>query len=162
MTETILACVGSMLAMSLTAAGSSYAVYKIASAQAQEEPRIKDSSEEHLLGAGGRMTTNSSRQLMPIVISSVLAIYGLIMAIIFASSIGNLSMERASIFPFAGAVVGFSGLFAGIGMGHYGAHAAKALAVNPAYFGRSLIVMVYFEALALYGMIVGIILVQSK
>eukprot|EP01119_Soliformovum_irregulare_P006247 TRINITY_DN1806_c0_g2_i1.p1 TRINITY_DN1806_c0_g2~~TRINITY_DN1806_c0_g2_i1.p1 ORF type:complete len:147 (+),score=30.96 TRINITY_DN1806_c0_g2_i1:32-472(+) len=143
MTETIMACVGSMLAMTLTAAGSSYAVYKIASAQAEEESRIRDSSEEHLLGAGGRkiIMTSAYRQMAPIIIASVLAIYGLIMAVIFASSIGNLSMERASALPFAGAIVGFSGLFAGIGMGRYGAHAAKAVAINPAYFGRSLIVL---------------------
>jgi len=55
----------------------------------------------------------------------------------------------------AGLAIGLAGLGAGIGMGTAGAAAIGALAEKPEVFSKTLIYIVFIEAIAIYGLVIA-------
>jgi V/A-type H+-transporting ATPase subunit K len=58
----------------------------------------------------------------------------------------------------AALAIGLAGLGAGIGMGTAAAAFAGALVERPELFGRSLIFIVFIEAIAIYGLVIAFML----
>ena len=60
----------------------------------------------------------------------------------------------------AGMAIGFAGLGAGVGMGTASAAAIGAMAEKPEVFGRTLIYIVFIEAIAIYGLVISFMLIM--
>ncbi len=97
-------------------------------------------------------------------ISSLLqGIYGLIIAVILVQSIKPDSYSSFSGFAHlaAGLACGLSGLGAGIAIGIVGDAGVRANGIQPKLFVPMVLILIFAEALGLYGLIVGIILSQA-
>lgn len=100
------------------------------------------------------------RCIIPVVMAGVLGIYGLIVAVIL---VGQISEEQ---YPYylgfahlaSGLCNGLSGLAAGICIGIVGDAGVRATAQQPKLFVVMILILIFAEALALYGLIVALIL----
>lgn len=100
------------------------------------------------------------RCIIPVVMAGVLGIYGLIVAVILVGQISE------SNYPFfvgfahlaSGLSNGLSGLAAGICIGIVGDAGVRATAQQPKLFVVMILILIFAEALALYGLIVALIL----
>ncbi len=60
----------------------------------------------------------------------------------------------------AGLAIGLAGAGAGVGLGTAGAAAIGAITEKPEVFGKSLIFVVFVEAIAIYGLVISFLLLQ--
>ncbi|KAG9296406.1 hypothetical protein G9A89_014998 [Geosiphon pyriformis] len=99
-------------------------------------------------------------------ISSVVAIYGVIMAIVFSAklqyAINDESSIRSNRFTgyslfWAGITVGMCNLFCGIAVGVTGSSAALADAQDGTLFVKILVIEIFGSVLGLFGLIVGLL-----
>merc|ERR1712086_815243 len=105
------------------------------------------------------------KSIIPIIMAGVLGIYGLIVAVLLASGIkadGAYSYSSYSGFSAlsAGLCCGLAGLAAGIAIGIVGDAGVRANARQPKLFVG--MILIFAEALGLYGLIVALILQSSK
>lgn len=100
------------------------------------------------------------RSIIPTVMAGILGIYGLIVAVILAGQIGQQSYPYYLGFAHlsAGLAMGLSGLAAGICIGVVGDAGVRATAQQPKVFTGFILILIFAEALALYGLIVALIL----
>merc|ERR1712244_52132 len=103
------------------------------------------------------------RSIIPVVMAGVLGIYGLITAVII-----NGKMEAATYSAHggyahlgAGLTVGMSSLAAGLAMGVVGDAGVRANAQQPKLFVGMILILIFAEALGLYGLIVGLVVASS-
>ena len=98
--------------------------------------------------------------VIPIVMAGILGIYGLITAVIFKNSVGHNLQSYATNYAILGAgmCVGIACLGAGLAIGIVGDAGVRAMAQQDKIFIGLLLIMIFAEALALYGFIVGLIL----
>jgi len=61
----------------------------------------------------------------------------------------------------AGVAIGLAGLGAGLGMGTASAAAIGAMAEKPETFSKSLIYIVFIEAIAIYGLVVAFMIMMA-
>ena len=61
----------------------------------------------------------------------------------------------------AGLAIGVAGCGAGIGMGIVSASAIGAIVEKPEVFGRTMIFVVFIEAIAIYGLVIAIMLIGN-
>ncbi|KAH7469170.1 hypothetical protein PRNP1_014259 [Phytophthora ramorum] len=109
------------------------------------------------------------RNIIPVVMAGVLGIYGLIVAVIIQGSIdppnGN-SPKYGSYSGFAhlaaGLCCGLSGLAAGMAIGVVGDAGVRAVGQQEKLFVNMILILIFAEALGLYGLIVALILSQKK
>lgn len=110
------------------------------------------------------------RNIIPVVMAGVLGIYGLIVAVILAGSISAPSVSTAInsfssysgyAFLAAGLCCGLSGLAAGMAIGIVGDAGVRAVGQQERLFVGMILILIFAEALGLYGMIVALILSQS-
>eukprot|EP00007_Cunea_sp_BSH-02190019_P008669 CAMPEP_0174229590 /NCGR_PEP_ID=MMETSP0417-20130205/511_1 /TAXON_ID=242541 /ORGANISM="Mayorella sp, Strain BSH-02190019" /LENGTH=144 /DNA_ID=CAMNT_0015307151 /DNA_START=187 /DNA_END=621 /DNA_ORIENTATION=+ len=122
-----------------------------------------------LLGAGVRVPRIRSKNLISVIFCEAVAIYGIIMAIIFQGKFsepqGNTYITANyysgyAIF-FAGLTVGFANLFCGICVGLIGSSCALSDAANEELFVKILVIEIFGSALGLFGVIIGIVMVAS-
>merc|ERR1712173_330341 len=99
------------------------------------------------------------KSMIPVVMAGVIGIYGLIIAVIIGSSID--SSDYTSFAGFAHLGAGLSGLAAGIAIGIVGDAGVRATAQQPKLFVGMILILIFSEALGLYGLIVALI-VQTK
>jgi V-type H+-transporting ATPase proteolipid subunit len=109
------------------------------------------------------------KNIIPVVMAGVLGIYGLIIAVIIGSTVAPLHVGKPySLYSgfahlAAGCCCGFSAVAAGVAIGIVGDAGVRAVAHHncaaPArlYVGMVLI-LIFAEALGLYGLIVGLIM----
>jgi len=107
------------------------------------------------------------KNIIPVVMAGVLGIYGLIVAVIISQNVNNNQIGTISDFNgyanFAsGLVCGFSGLGAGYAIGITGDHGVKANGIKASLFVPMVLILIFAEALGLFGLIIAIVLSQSK
>lgn len=100
------------------------------------------------------------RSIIPVVMAGVLGIYGLIIAVIIGSSIKEDAYPLFLGFAHlaSGLSCGLSGLAAGMAIGIVGDAGVRAAAQQPKLFVGMILILIFAEALGLYGLIVAIIL----
>merc|ERR1712007_214011 len=103
------------------------------------------------------------KSIIPIIMAGVLGIYGLIVAVLLGSSItGDKPYGYASFSGYAalsaGLCCGMAGLSAGIAIGIVGDAGVRANARQPKLFVGVILILIFAEALGLYGLIVALIL----
>lgn len=123
-----------------------------------------------ILGAGVRAPRITTKNLISIIFCEVVAIYGLIMAIVFSAKIANvpeLSLyTKENLFSgyalfWAGVTVGFSNLLCGIAVGITGSTAAISDAADALLFVKILVVEIFGSVLGLFGLIVGLMMASK-
>merc|ERR1711924_63628 len=98
------------------------------------------------------------KSIIPIIMAGVLGIYGLIVAVLLGSGIDKEPYGYASFSGYAGLSCGMAGLSAGIAIGIVGDAGVRANARQPKLFIGVILILIFAEALGLYGLIVALIL----
>merc|ERR1711988_71963 len=103
------------------------------------------------------------RSIIPVVMAGVLGIYGLITAVIINGKIKAPSYSAYSGYAHlsAGITVGMSSLAAGLAIGIVGDAGVRANAQQPRLFVGMILILIFAEALGLYGLIVGLVVASS-
>merc|ERR1719215_747748 len=105
--------------------------------------------------------------MIPVVMAGVLGIYGLIIAVILLQSIKNVTTgdDFTAFTAYAqlggGLSCGLSALASGYAIGIVGDYGVRAVAKQPALYVGMILMLIFSEALALYGLIVAIVLSQK-
>merc|ERR1712147_160521 len=106
------------------------------------------------------------KSIIPVIMAGVLGIYGLIVAVLLASGIKGEAYGYASFSGYAGLSAGLccgmTGLSAGIAIGIVGDAGVRANARQPKLFVGVILILIFAEALGLYGLIVALILSSKK
>lgn len=106
------------------------------------------------------------RSIIPVVMAGVLGIYGLITAVIMTGSVSDNPALYPDFKAFAhlgaGLTVGLSSLAAGLAIGIVGDAGVRANAQQPRLFVGVLLILIFAEALGLYGLIVGLVVISSS
>merc|ERR550537_1006913 len=110
------------------------------------------------------------KNIIPVVMAGVLGIYGLIVAVIIQGSImvpaSDGSTKYSSFTGYAhlsaGMCCGLSALAAGMAIGIVGDAGVRAVGQQEKLFVGMILILIFAEALALYGMIVALILSQQS
>jgi len=102
------------------------------------------------------------KNIIPVVMAGVLGIYGLIIAVILIQGVKTpYSSFSGYAHLSAGLSCGLSGLGAGLAIGIVGDAGVRANGIQPKLFVPMVLILIFAEALGLYGLIVGIILSQQ-
>ncbi len=109
------------------------------------------------------------RNIIPVVMAGVLGIYGLIVAVIIQGSIDAPTGKDTAYGSYtgfahlaAGLCCGLSGLAAGMAIGVVGDAGVRAVGQQEKLFVGMILILIFAEALGLYGLIVALILATKK
>lgn len=118
-----------------------------------------------IAGLGVMRSDLVMRSLIPVVMAGVLGIYGLITAVIINGKLEKpeeLSLYSGYAFLGAGLTVGLSACAAGYAIGIVGDTGARCNALaNGKLFVGMILILIFAEALGLYGLIVGLVVASS-
>uniref|UniRef100_A0A0V0G4Y9 V-type proton ATPase proteolipid subunit n=1 Tax=Triatoma dimidiata TaxID=72491 RepID=A0A0V0G4Y9_TRIDM len=101
------------------------------------------------------------KSIIPVVMAGIIAIYGLVVAVLIAGSLDNYDqypLYKGFMHLGAGLAVGFSGLAAGFAIGIVGDAGVRGTAQQPRLFVGMILILIFAEVLGLYGLIVAIYL----
>lgn len=111
------------------------------------------------------------KNIIPVIMAGVIGIYGLIMAVIISQNIDAIGTDESdgikqNTYRFdegfkhlaSGLCVGASGIGAGYAIGLVGDVGVKAVGLQPKLYVGMILILIFAEALALYGLIVSLIL----
>ncbi|KAK5206533.1 V-type proton ATPase subunit c'' [Exophiala xenobiotica] len=123
-----------------------------------------------ILGGGVKAPRIRTKNLISIIFCEVVAIYGVIMSIVFSSKIQLVPEEQLytgsnyytgyALF-WSGLTVGMCNLICGVSVGINGSSAALADAADASMFVKVLVIEIFSSVLGLFGLIIGL-LVSSK
>ena len=99
------------------------------------------------------------KNIIPVVMAGILGIYGLIVAVILSATAAKSSLTMAKGYQLfaAGLSCGLSGLGAGMAIGIVGDAAVRAVGQQDKLYVGMILILIFAEALGLYGLIVGLI-----
>jgi len=102
------------------------------------------------------------KSIVPIIMAGILGIYGLIVSVILQAKITETAYTNYLGFKHlaSGLCCGLSSLAAGLAIGIVGDAGVRANAQQEAIFVGMILILIFAEALGLYGMIIAIILTQ--
>lgn len=99
------------------------------------------------------------KNILPVIMAGILGIYGLIVAIIISGGIGDTYLYADGFKSLAaGLCCGISGLGAGMAIGIVGDAGVRAVGQQPKLYVGMVLILIFGEALALYGLIVALVL----
>ena len=99
------------------------------------------------------------KSVIPVIMAGILGIYGLIVSVILNQKIGDdYNYKRAFSHLSSGLCCGLSSLGAGIAIGIGGDAGVRALGQTDKIFVGMMLILIFAEALGLYGLIVSLIL----
>ncbi|EHY53134.1 V-type proton ATPase subunit c'' [Exophiala dermatitidis] len=123
-----------------------------------------------ILGGGVKAPRIRTKNLISIIFCEVVAIYGVIMSIVFSSKLTMVPEESLytgsnyytgyALF-WAGLTVGMCNLICGVSVGINGSSAALADAADASLFVKVLVIEIFSSVLGLFGLIIGL-LVSGK
>ena len=120
-----------------------------------------------ILGGGVKAPRIRTKNLISIIFCEVVAIYGVIMAIIFSSNLSYVpedqiytasNMYTGFALFWAGITVGMCNLICGVSVGINGSSAALADAADPTLFVKILVIEIFSSVLGLFGLIIGLLM----
>ena len=102
------------------------------------------------------------RGVIPVIMAGILGIYGLIVAVILGQKLGEQQYSEYKGFKHLGSglTCGLTSLAAGIAIGVGGEAGVRALGQQDKVFVGMMLILIFAEALGLYGLIVALILTQ--
>ena len=99
------------------------------------------------------------KSVIPVIMAGILGIYGLIVAVILAQKIGSdYNYKKGYSHLASGLCCGLSSLGAGIAIGIGGDAGVRALGQTDRIFVGMMLILIFAEALGLYGLIVSLVL----
>merc|ERR1711920_187682 len=104
------------------------------------------------------------RSIIPVVMAGILGIYGLITAVIINGKMESKTYSAYSGYAHlaAGLTVGMSSLASGLAIGIVGDAGVRANAQQPRLFVGIILILIFAEALGLYGLIVGLVVANAS
>ncbi|KAK2711972.1 V-type proton ATPase 16 kDa proteolipid subunit c [Artemia franciscana] len=100
------------------------------------------------------------KSIIPVVMAGIIAIYGLVVAVLIAGKLKSPSdgytLYNGFLHLGAGLAVGLSGLAAGFAVGIVGDAGVRGTAQQPRLFVGMILILIFAEVLGLYGLIVAI------
>lgn len=103
------------------------------------------------------------RNLMPPILSGILAIYGLVVAVVISSSLKEKSALHTNFMQLAaGIAVGLSCLSSGLCIGIVGDAGVRAAGQQPRMYVGMMMMLIFAEVLGIYGLIVGLLLLTRS
>ena len=101
------------------------------------------------------------KSVIPVIMAGILGIYGLIVAVILNQKIKkDNSLKQGFSHLSSGLCCGLSSLGAGLAIGIGGDAGVRALGQQEKIFVGMMLILIFSEALGLYGLIVSLILAQ--
>ena len=102
--------------------------------------------------------------VIPVIMAGILGIYGLIVAVILGQKLSGentyIDIKKGYQFLGSGLCCGLTSFGAGIAIGIGGESGVRALGQQDKVFVGMMLILIFSEALGLYGLIVSLILVQ--
>lgn len=101
------------------------------------------------------------KSLIPVVMSGILAVYGLVVAVLIAGDMDptvDYTLFKGFMHMACGFSVGFAALAAGYSIGIVGDAGVRNLMNEPKLFVGIVLILIFAEVLGLYGMIIALIL----
>ncbi|KAF8645129.1 hypothetical protein AX16_007957 [Volvariella volvacea WC 439] len=100
------------------------------------------------------------KSLVPVVMSGIIAVYGLVVSVLIAGNLksGDYSLFAGFIHLGAGLACGFTGLAAGGAIGYVGDSCVRAYVYESKVFVTMVLILIFAEVLGLYGLIVALIM----
>ncbi|KAJ5461671.1 vacuolar ATPase proteolipid subunit C [Penicillium daleae] len=101
------------------------------------------------------------KSLIPVVMSGIIAVYGLVISVLIAGDVNpaqRQSLYKGFMHLAAGLSVGLSGVAAGYTIGIVGDAGVRAYMQQSRVYVGMILILIFGEVLGLYGLIVGLIL----
>ncbi|OJJ03232.1 hypothetical protein ASPVEDRAFT_42740 [Aspergillus versicolor CBS 583.65] len=101
------------------------------------------------------------KSLIPVVMSGIIAVYGLVIAVLIAGDLdpsSAMSLYAACMHLASGLSVGLAGVAAGYTIGIVGDAGVRAYMQQSRVYVGMILILIFGEVLGLYGLIVGLIL----
>lgn len=99
------------------------------------------------------------KSVVPVVMAGILGVYGVVVSVLISGALEQgMNLSDAFVHLGAGLAVGLSGLSAGFAIGIVGDAGVRGSAQQPRLFVGMVLILIFAEVLALYGLIVGLIM----